>query len=251
MFISVYPRCGTLFSHVYAFLSTSNPFTMFYPVYPLFIPFTHVLPRLPMFTPSYPRFTRFIDVYLCLSLIKRFIPFTQIILLFLNKWHALKRAYYMQANRLTLALASIFWRREKSRKAWHAWNDSSVFVYQGAEALFRNRRMPLYPHVSQNIVNTRLKRFFRPASRNVLLLAQFLKAYLRWLCINRVVFLLSMLCMLLGNSFEPRSNSRVPNSTAGPVMITCLSINGRFCNRKTSLTRENKIDLFRSLGSKD
>ena len=44
---------------------------------------------------------------------------------------------------------------------------------------------------------------------------------------NRVRFLLSMHCMLLGNSFEPRSNSRVPNGTAGPVMITCLSINRR------------------------
>ena len=33
--------------------------------------------------------------------------------------------------------------------------------------------------------------------------------------------------MVLGNSLEPRSNSRVPNSTAGPVMIICLSINGR------------------------
>ena len=50
--------------------------------------------------------------------------------------------------------------------------------------------------------------------------------------------------MVLGNSFEPRSNSHVPNGTAGPVMITCLSINRRFCNRKTSLTRENKIDLL-------
>ena len=59
--------------------------------------------------------------------------------------------------------------------------------------------------------------------------------------------------MLLGNSFEPRSNSRVPNGTAGPVMITCLSIiiNRRFCNRKTNWTRENKIDLFTILGSKD
>ena len=44
---------------------------------------------------------------------------------------------------------------------------------------------------------------------------------------NRVRFSLSMRCMLLGNSFEPRSNSRVPNGTAGPVMITCLSINRR------------------------
>ena len=57
--------------------------------------------------------------------------------------------------------------------------------------------------------------------------------------------------MLLGNSFEPRPNSRVSNGTAGPVMITCLSINRRLGNRKTSLTRENKIDLLRSLGSKD
>ena len=44
---------------------------------------------------------------------------------------------------------------------------------------------------------------------------------------NRVTFLLSMRCMLLGNSFVPRSNSRVPNGTAGPVMITCLSVNRR------------------------
>ena len=44
---------------------------------------------------------------------------------------------------------------------------------------------------------------------------------------NRVRFSLSMRCMLLGNSFEPRSNSRVPSGTAGPVMITCLSINRR------------------------
>ena len=51
----------------------------------------------------------------------------------------------------------------ESRKARHAWNDSSVFVYQNAEALFRNRRTPLYPHVSQNIVNTRLKRFSPPS----------------------------------------------------------------------------------------
>ena len=57
--------------------------------------------------------------------------------------------------------------------------------------------------------------------------------------------------MLLENSFEPRPNSRVSNGTAGPVMITCLSINRRLGNRKTSLTRENKIDLLRSLGSKD
>ena len=55
--------------------------------------------------------------------------------------------------------------------------------------------------------------------------------------------------MLLGNSFELKSNSRVPNGTAGPVMITCLSINRRFCNRKTCLTKENKIDLFRIFGS--
>ena len=68
---------------------------------------------------------------------------------------------------------------------------------------------------------------------------------------NRVRFLLIMRCMLLGNSFEPRSNSRVPNGTVGPVMITCLSINRRFCNRKTNWMRENKIDLFRILGSKD
>ena len=52
--------------------------------------------------------------------------------------------------------------------------------------------------------------------------------------------------MLLGNSFELRSNSRVPNDTAGPVMITCLSI-----NRRLQSTRQNKINLFKSLGSKD
>ena len=39
------------------------------------------------------------------------------------------------------------------RKASHAWNDSRVFVDQGAEALFRNRRAP---YVSQNIVKLKL-----------------------------------------------------------------------------------------------
>ena len=55
--------------------------------------------------------------------------------------------------------------------------------------------------------------------------------------------------MLLGNSFEPRSNSHVPNATAGPVMVSCLLINRRL-QSKNSLTRENKIPLFRRFGLK-
>ena len=96
------------------------------------------------------------------------------------------------------------------------WNDSSLFVYQGAEALFRNRRA-LY-----------ILMFLRTLlTWNFLLLAQFLKAYLRRLCMNRVRFSLSMRCILLGNSFEPRSNSRVPNGTASPAHLFIRSINRR------------------------
>ena len=55
------------------------------------------------------------------------------------------------------------------------------------------------------------------------------------LCMNRVRSMLSTRGMLLGYSFEPRSNNRVP-ATAGSI------INKRMLAlEKTSLTRENKI----------
>ena len=66
---------------------------------------------------------------------------------------------------------------------------------------------------------------------------------------NRVRFLLSVRCMLLGNSLEPRSNSRVPNSTAGPVMIICLSINGRL-QSKNQFNEINQDWLVQKFGFK-
>ena len=61
------------------------------------------------------------------------------------------------------------------------------------------------------------------------------------LCMNGVKSLLSLCCMLLGYSFEFSPNSRAA-STAGSVLIIGLS------RKKTSLTRENKIDLSKSSG---
>ena len=61
------------------------------------------------------------------------------------------------------------------------------------------------------------------------------------LCMNGVKSLLSLCCMLLGYSFEFSPNSRAAG-TAGSVLIIGLS------RKKTSLTRENKIDLSKSSG---
>ena len=61
------------------------------------------------------------------------------------------------------------------------------------------------------------------------------------LCIIRIRSLLSMRCMLLGYSLEPRPNSQAP-ATAGSVMTTGLSVNRGLHPKKTCLTRENKID---------
>ena len=44
-------------------------------------------------------------------------------------------------------------------------------------------------------------------------------------CVNQVRSLLSMRCRLLGNSFEPRPNSRALG-TAGSVMLIDLSVEG-------------------------
>ena len=54
------------------------------------------------------------------------------------------------------------------------------------------------------------------------------------LFVNRLRFLFSMPCLLLGYGFEPRSNSHVLD-TAGTVLIIGLSINGR-------LHSENQFD---------
>ena len=61
---------------------------------------------------------------------------------------------------------------------------------------------------------------------------------------NREKSLLSMCCMLLGYSFEPRPNSRAVG-TAGSVMII------GFAKKKLSLTREDKIDWSKSSGCGD
>ena len=56
---------------------------------------------------------------------------------------------------------------------------------------------------------------------------------------NLVRYLLRMRCMLLGNTFVPMFNSRVPNGTAGPVMIICLLINRRL-QSKNHLVHSDK-----------
>ena len=56
---------------------------------------------------------------------------------------------------------------------------------------------------------------------------------------NREKSLLSMCCMLLGYSFEPRP------------WYSGLCYDHRFCEEKTSLTREDKIDWSKSSGCGD
>ena len=59
-------------------------------------------------------------------------------------------------------------------------------------------------------------------------------------CINRVRSLLSMRCMLLGYSFEPRPNS-LALGKEGSVVTIGLSIN-QCSHAEISLTKENNID---------
>ena len=69
-----------------------------------------------------------------------------------------------------------------------------------------------------------------PARRVFLSLAQFWSTRER-ICMNRVRSLLSMRCMLLGYSFEPRPKSHVL-ATADSVMTISLSINGGAHSKK-------------------
>ena len=71
------------------------------------------------------------------------------------------------------------------------------------------------------------------------------------LCMNRVLSSLSMCCILLWYSFEPRPNS-CALVTAGSDVTIGLSISrSSQTKKKNSLTRENTIDSSRSLGCGD
>jgi len=62
------------------------------------------------------------------------------------------------------------------------------------------------------------------------------------LCVNQVRSWLSMCCMLLGYSFEPRPNSRALG-TAGSVMLRDLSIKGCSHWKKKSSTKKKQTRL--------
>ena len=67
------------------------------------------------------------------------------------------------------------------------------------------------------------------------------------LCVNQVRSLLSMRCMLLGYSFEPRTNSRALG-TAGSVILRDLSIKRCSHSKKKVWQKKNKVDQSRSSG---
>ena len=74
-------------------------------------------------------------------------------------------------------------------------------------------------------LNIHVQAFFRLLEFGVL------KRTRERLCMNRVRSMLSTRGMLLGYSFESRSNSRVP-ATAGSIMTIGLSINGCWHSKK-------------------
>ena len=123
------------------------------------------------------------------------------------------RAFYTQALQLTLVFASLFFAAMRNLETL----DSSVFVDQGAVAFPVTEER----HISSCFSEQAKGAFPTQPAETFLSLPNFgvFKKNMQ----NRVRFLLSLRCMLLGNSFEPRSNSRVPNGTAIPAMIICLS----------------------------
>ena len=60
--------------------------------------------------------------------------------------------------------------------------------------------------------------YTKPASKTFLSLARFRRTLER-ICLNRMRYLLSMRCMLLGYSFEPRLNSRALGSSGSVMTI--------------------------------